>query len=461
MQTLNVQFLQGTQDNSQKACSKKTTDTSFKSMIEEAESPKKTVSEKSSDISKVKTNPKKVENFEKNYEKLLPVAESFEGVETVVMEEVAIKETNEVQVLFDLSQISLPSQDDSVSEEKDTTEVYVQKDLPLEQAQVLYSFPQVEKTPIAQEEHIVENEVAESIELLPELPAQSPKDNKTDEALAFESQDSTVLEDVLSDSNVTLVKNEEGQVAKKDSKSQLSADNKTESSHAPVFTITDLRTATENSPTVQDDKKKIDVDLEGPSLKEKTAVSPETFRGEAIVRNGVEQNILSSNSQSAGASGSVFQQMLTEQISQNAPEFVKAGSILLRDNNSGTINMTMKPESLGNVKISLELSDKVIAGQITVNSREAYEAFRQNLDTLKNAFQQSGFDSAAFTLNLTDNSATSAFAQGGQQGQTGAEQFMSNKTYGNFASNGEGSSNVTETNTAYAKSGDYRIDVVA
>ena len=153
--------------------------------------------------------------------------------------------------------------------------------------------------------------------------------------------------------------------------------------------------------------------------------------------------------------------MLTEQISQNAPEFVKAGSILLRDNNSGTINMTMKPESLGNVKISLELSDKVIAGQITVNSREAYEAFRQNLDTLKNAFQQSGFDSAAFTLNLTDNSATSAFAQGGQQGQTGAEQFMSNKTYGNFASNGEGSSNVTETNTAYAKSGDYRIDVVA
>ena len=65
--------------------------------------------------------------------------------------------------------------------------------------------------------------------------------------------------------------------------------------------------------------------------------------------------------------------------------------------------MALKPEALGNVKITLELSDKVVSGHITVASREAFEAFRQNLDTLRQAFVQSGFDNATFTLSIAQN----------------------------------------------------------
>ncbi|MBR0476588.1 MAG: flagellar hook-length control protein FliK [Treponema sp.] len=219
-----------------------------------------------------------------------------------------------------------------------------------------------------------------------------------------------------------------------------------------VFTIVDERTAVQNTKE------------EGLALKEDTlqAVSAKSDDVQLLnadaARVQSQQNILASNNQSAGATGSTFQAMLSQQIQENAPEFVKAGSIILRDNNSGTINMTMKPESLGNVKISLEVSDKVIAGQITVHSQEAYDAFKQNLDVLKQAFQQNGFDSAGFTLNLAQSGNSGSF---GQDQHQMAQEFMSNRTYGELASTGESSVQETESSAAYSKSSGYQIDVVA
>lgn len=169
------------------------------------------------------------------------------------------------------------------------------------------------------------------------------------------------------------------------------------------------------------------------------------------------QNILSSNSQTAGASGSTFQQMLAQQIQFNAPDFARAGSIVLQDNNSGSINMILKPENLGNVKINLHLSDNVITGQITVNSKEAFDAFKQNMETLKQAFQNSGFENANLSLSYADTSSGS-FAQG--ERQQSSEQFFSNKAYGDYASSAEiaGTSSVQ---AAYTGDSDRKISVVA
>ncbi|MCK9169230.1 MAG: flagellar hook-length control protein FliK [Treponema sp.] len=112
----------------------------------------------------------------------------------------------------------------------------------------------------------------------------------------------------------------------------------------------------------------------------------------------VQQNILSTSDQSASASGSNFQAMLTNQIQQSAEDFVKAGSIVLKDNNVGTIKLVLHPESLGDVKINLQLSDKVVSGQITVTSQEAFNAFRESADSLKQAFIQNGFDTTGFSV---------------------------------------------------------------
>lgn len=127
----------------------------------------------------------------------------------------------------------------------------------------------------------------------------------------------------------------------------------------------------------------------------------------------VQQNILSTSDQSASASGSNFQAMLTNQIQQSAEDFVKAGSIVLKDNNVGTIKLVLHPESLGNVKINLQLSDKTITGQITVASQEAYNAFKESADSLKQAFIQNGFDATGFTVAYSGaNAGSGSFSNG-------------------------------------------------
>ncbi|MBR6079492.1 MAG: flagellar hook-length control protein FliK [Treponema sp.] len=162
--------------------------------------------------------------------------------------------------------------------------------------------------------------------------------------------------------------------------------------------------------------------------------------------------------QTAQNSGETFTQMLSQQIQNGAPDFVKAGSILLKDNNTGSINMVLKPENLGNVKVSLELSDKILSGQIVVQSREAYEAFRQNMDTLKQAFQNNGFENANLNLVLAENAGSNgSFAQGQQQS---GEQFMANRTYSDFAQPGD-AVDASTGSEMYTRAGDHQIDVVA
>lgn len=168
-----------------------------------------------------------------------------------------------------------------------------------------------------------------------------------------------------------------------------------------------------------------------------------------------EQNILSSNSQTASATGSDFHAMLTNQIRENASEFVKAGSIVLRDGNMGEINLTLNPENLGNVKISLQLSDKLITGQITAFTREAFNAFRESADNLRQAFVQSGFEMSGFDISWSGQDAQ----QGGfaESQSNEARHFAASKTYGDYVSGIADESLVREYN-GYS---DYRVNVTA
>jgi len=152
----------------------------------------------------------------------------------------------------------------------------------------------------------------------------------------------------------------------------------------------------------------------------------------------VTQNITSSSSQTAAATGSDFQQMLSNTVQHNASEFVKAGNIVLKDNNQGTINLIMKPESLGNVKISLSLSDKTISGQIIVSSKEAYDAFRENIDAIRQAFTESGFDTGSFDLSFSNQE---SFAQNQDSNSNDANQknaiANADRVYGDLVSDSD------------------------
>lgn len=170
-----------------------------------------------------------------------------------------------------------------------------------------------------------------------------------------------------------------------------------------------------------------------------------------------QENITSSSAQAAGANGSDFQAMLSNAVQENAPEFVKAGNIVLKDNNQGTINLVLRPEGLGNVKISLNLDDKNLSAQITVHTKEAMEAFRESISSLKQAFTESGFETGSFDLNFS-NQNQQGFAQGGNDGQNqqGAN-ILASRTYGDFVSV---DALPDDAANAYA-SEDYSVNIVA
>ena len=169
-----------------------------------------------------------------------------------------------------------------------------------------------------------------------------------------------------------------------------------------------------------------------------------------------EQNIASTSNQAAGANGSTFQSMLTNAVQENAPDFVKAGNIILKDNNQGSINLILRPEGLGNVKISLNLDDRNLSAQILVHTKEAMEAFKESIPSLKQAFTESGFETGSFDLNFSNNSSQQGFAQGERQNPQNSG-ILAHKSYGDFVTP---SALAQEAADAYTDT-NYGINIVA
>lgn len=219
----------------------------------------------------------------------------------------------------------------------------------------------------------------------------------------------------------------------------------------------------ENKITVIDQRGTASKEAAEKSSKDKMKISVSEPKDNSVdvtmtLAKTAEQNILSNNAQTAGAAGSNFQAMLSEQIQNNAPEFVKAGNIVLHDSNSGTINLILKPESLGNVKVSLQLSDKVITGQILVNSQEAYDAFKESIDSLKQAFVQNGFDAPQFNLSFANDS--SSFANQQQNQNQNANNWNAQRIWGDYIFSGDEMVS-TSTSVEYRERSDYSIDYIA
>jgi flagellar hook-length control protein FliK len=95
-----------------------------------------------------------------------------------------------------------------------------------------------------------------------------------------------------------------------------------------------------------------------------------------------------------------FADMLSRALGDTlSNDIARQASIVLRDGGQGTIRLSLKPETLGSVKIRLELVENKITGTIFVSSEEAYRAFEKEVHTLEQAFKESGFESA--DLNTT------------------------------------------------------------
>ncbi|MBR7064747.1 MAG: flagellar hook-length control protein FliK, partial [Treponema sp.] len=123
-----------------------------------------------------------------------------------------------------------------------------------------------------------------------------------------------------------------------------------------------------------------------------------------------------------------FQAMLTQELQNNSDSILKAATFILKDNNQGTIKLNLNPESLGNVKIQLELSDKVVSGKSVVASSEAFGAFKESADNLKQGFANAGFDVGEFIISYEQHQSGNENLAGHNRDESFAF-AQSNKSY--------------------------------
>jgi hypothetical protein len=107
--------------------------------------------------------------------------------------------------------------------------------------------------------------------------------------------------------------------------------------------------------------------------------------------------------------GRAFEDIFARELHENLNhDIVRHASVLVKDGGEGTIRLFLKPQTLGNVKIRLEMAENKIMGHIIVESNEALRAFGRELYSLEQSFKDSGFDGAAFDMSLAQD--------GGQNG---------------------------------------------
>ncbi len=119
-----------------------------------------------------------------------------------------------------------------------------------------------------------------------------------------------------------------------------------------------------------------------------------------------------------------FTSVLTEQLKATwNGDIVQNAHLILKDGDQGTIRLRLHPDSLGGVKIELQLADNNISGRIIVESAEAKSAFERNMAQLQDAFTQGGFESARLEVQVGSGGSGAA----GGQGQDGPVPYWSER----------------------------------
>jgi flagellar hook-length control protein FliK len=99
-------------------------------------------------------------------------------------------------------------------------------------------------------------------------------------------------------------------------------------------------------------------------------------------------------------------------------EIVRSARLIVRGSDRGEIRLNLKPESLGSVRIALQMQDGHIAGRIIVDNQSVREAFEQNLAALQKAFAEGGMDASGLEVSVADSGRDSGETEDGAPGRS-------------------------------------------
>ncbi len=98
-------------------------------------------------------------------------------------------------------------------------------------------------------------------------------------------------------------------------------------------------------------------------------------------------------------------------------DLVRTAGLVVRDG-GGEIRLTLKPESLGSVRIRLSLADGMVEGRIIVDTPEARQAFEAGLDSLTRALHADGFQTGSLSVSVSGGNANDSRQAAGLLGDT-------------------------------------------
>jgi flagellar hook-length control protein FliK len=116
--------------------------------------------------------------------------------------------------------------------------------------------------------------------------------------------------------------------------------------------------------------------------------------------------------------GSLFEKFLK---ARGNAEITRNVSFILKNDNAGEIRLILKPESLGNVRIRLNLAENNITGRIIVENNTVKQVFLDNLQEISRLLEEQGYDTAGLEVTVDDRG-----QQNGQEGN-GQQPFFSSR----------------------------------
>ncbi|MCX7655641.1 MAG: flagellar hook-length control protein FliK [Treponemataceae bacterium] len=140
----------------------------------------------------------------------------------------------------------------------------------------------------------------------------------------------------------------------------------------------------------------------GTGEKQQNPASNNGERPIIVSQMGASERMAGEREVSKSGHVSSFQSVLSQEMQQQlVSEMVHQASFVMKDGGEALIRLALKPESLGTVKIRLEMTENHITGRILVDTPEALRAFEQEMAQLEHAFKEGGFAQAHLELSLS------------------------------------------------------------
>ena len=126
-------------------------------------------------------------------------------------------------------------------------------------------------------------------------------------------------------------------------------------------------------------------------------------------------------------------------------DIVRDAAVIIRNGGEGTIRLSLRPASLGDVKIRLEMTENKITGHIILESNEALRAFERELPVLEKAFRDSGFSETNLEMFLSQDGGNFGGQRQGNEGD-----FMTQVLAASRYEAGSGGVDESETPDSFA-----------